>query len=74
MSDSFHNYDVRPPRPSVFHAYVRMKDINDGMKFAARMAVDRARRDGNNPRNGTVSIYFDDDGVGAKWVANREAK
>jgi hypothetical protein len=71
MSDSFHNYEVRPPRPSEFHAYVRMKDLNDGMKFAARMAVDRARRDGNNPRNGKVTIYFDDDGVGAKWVANR---
>lgn len=51
-----------------FHAYVRMKDLNDGMKFAARMAVDRARREGNNPRNGIVTISFDDDGVGAKWT------
>lgn len=58
---------MEEPPPS-FHAYVRMKDLNDGMKFAARMAVDRARREGNNPRNGTVTIYFDDDGVGAKWM------
>lgn len=72
MSDSFHNIVTPPPpRPSEFHAYVRMKDVNDGMKFAARMAVDRARREGNNPRNGKVTIYFDDDGVGAKWVADR---
>ena len=68
--DSFHNFAVRPPRPTEFHAYVRMKDLNDGMKFAARMAVDRARREGNNPRNGTVIIHFDDDGVGAKWTPN----
>jgi hypothetical protein len=72
VSDSFHNIDVRPSRPTEFHAYVQMKDLNDGIKYAARLAVDRARRDGNNPRQGTVHIYFDDNGVGAKWVANRE--
>ncbi|HEX9089793.1 MAG TPA: hypothetical protein VF867_20035 [Arthrobacter sp.] len=72
MSDSFHNFNIRPV-PIEFHAYVRMKDLNDGMKFAARMAVDRARREGNNPRNGIVTIYFDDDGVGAKWVAKETA-
>jgi hypothetical protein len=71
MSDSFHNIEVPPPGPSQFHAYVRTKDLNDGMKFASRLAVDRARREGNNPRNGDVQIYFDDDGVGAKWVAKR---
>jgi hypothetical protein len=71
---TFHNEIAPTPPPSEFHAYVRMKDVNDGMKFAARMAVDRARRDGNNPRNGTVHIYFDDDGVGAKWVADRKAR
>lgn len=54
--------------PTEFHAYVRMKDVNDGMKFAAKMAVDRARREGNNPRKGIVTITFDDDGVGAKWT------
>jgi hypothetical protein len=74
MSESFHNYETaRPPRPSEFHAYVRMKDLNEGMKFAARLAVDRARRDGNNPRDGIVTVYFDDDGVGAKWAAKRDA-
>jgi catechol-2,3-dioxygenase len=72
MSDSFHNIEVRPPAPTEFHAYVQMKDLNDGMKFATRLAVDRARRDGNNPRNGSVQIYFDDNGVGAKWIKDRE--
>jgi hypothetical protein len=74
MSDTFHNESPRPPRPTEFHAYVQTKDLNDGMKYAGRLAVDRARRDGNNPRNGTVQIYFDDNGVGAKWVANRGDK
>ena len=50
-----------------FHAYVKMKDLNDGVKYATRLALDRARQGGNNPRNGTVTVYFDDDGVGAKW-------
>lgn len=48
-------------------AYFRTKDVNNGMKWAARMAVDRARQDGHNPRHGRVEIYFDDDGVGAIW-------
>lgn len=67
--EPFHNFSTKPV-PNQYHAYVRMKDLNDGMKFAARMAVDRARREGNNPRNGTVIIHFDDDGVGAKWTPN----
>lgn len=50
-----------------FHAYVRMKDANDGVKFAARLAMDRARREGNNVRKGILTITFDDDGVAAKW-------
>lgn len=70
MSDSFHNFEVQPPTPSEFHAYVRMKDLNDGMKYATRLAVDRARKAGENPRNGDVQVYFDDDGVGAKWTAS----
>ena len=52
-------------------AYVKTKSVNDGMKWAARMVVDRARQDGHNPREGRVEIYFDDDGVGAIW---RETK
>ena len=48
-------------------AYVATKSLNDGMKWAARMAVDRARQDGHNPRLGRVELYFDDDGVGAIW-------
>lgn len=60
--DSFNNYE-----PPAFHAYVQMKDLNDGVKFATRLALDRARREGHNPRNGTLTVYFDDNGVGAKW-------
>ena len=60
--DSFHNYEVE-----VFHAYVKMKDLNDGVRYATRLALDRARQAGHNPRNGTITVYFDDDGVGAKW-------
>jgi hypothetical protein len=49
-----------------------MKDLNDGIRYAARLAVDRARKAGNNPRNGLVTIYFDDNGVGAKWVRKED--
>ena len=49
------------------HAYVQMKDLNDGVKFATRLALDRARRENYNPRKGTLTVWFDDDGVGAKW-------
>jgi len=48
-------------------AYIKTKDLNDGMKYAGRRVVDRARQDGHNPRTGRVEIYFDDDGVGAIW-------
>jgi hypothetical protein len=75
--DPWHNIEPQVgttplPVPHQYHAYVQMKDLNDGIKYAARLAVDRARKAGNNPRNGLVTIYFDDNGVGAKWVANRE--
>lgn len=49
------------------HAYVQMKDLNDGVKFASRLCLDRVRRENYNPRQGTLTITFDDDGVGAKW-------
>lgn len=57
---------MEPPAPS-FHAYMQTKDLNDGVKYATRRALDRARSAGFNPRKGTVTVYFDDDGVGAKW-------
>jgi hypothetical protein len=57
------------PEPTVatFHAYVKTKDLNDGVKFASRLALDRARRENHNPRQGTLTITFDDDGVNALW-------
>lgn len=58
---------MEEPPPS-FHAYIKTKDVNDGVKYATRMAMDRARRENNNPRKGIVTVYFDDDGVGAKWT------
>lgn len=64
--DSFHNYDVVPGQPA-FHAYMQTKDLNDGVKYATRLAIDRARREGYNPRKGTVTVSFDDAGVAAKW-------
>jgi hypothetical protein len=57
------------PGQPAFHAYMRTKDLNDGVKFATRLALDRARREGFNPRKGIVTVYFDDNGVGAKWEA-----
>ncbi|HJV99840.1 MAG TPA: hypothetical protein VJ617_12175 [Arthrobacter sp.] len=63
--DSFHNYDAPPAK--AYHAYMQTRDLNDGVRYATRLALDRARRDGHNPRKGTVTVYFDDDGVGAKW-------
>lgn len=67
MTDSFHNYETDPPAPASFHSYFPGNSLEIGMRYAARMAVDRARAAGNNPRLGTVTIYFDDNGVGAKW-------
>ena len=61
--DSVHSYEIRPK----LHAYVQMKDLNDGVKFAARLCLDRVRRENYNPRKGILTITFDDDGVGAKW-------
>jgi hypothetical protein len=58
--------EPEPVKPKL-HAYVQMKDLNDGVKFATRLALDRARRENYNPRKGTLTVYFDDDGVGAKW-------
>ena len=51
-------------------AYVKTKDVNNGVKWAGRMALDRARQDGHNPRHGRLEIYFDDDGEGAIWREN----
>jgi hypothetical protein len=56
-----------------FHAYIRTKDANDGVKYAARLAMDRARREGNNVRKGSLIINIDDDGVSAKWIPKGEA-
>ena len=53
--------------PFEAHAYIQMKDLNDSVKYVTRLALDRARRAGYNPRKGTLAVYFDDDGVGAKW-------
>lgn len=61
--DPFHNFDVKP----AFHAYVPTKDLDAGIRIAARVAVDRARTAGHNPRKGIVTIHFDDAGVGARW-------
>jgi hypothetical protein len=54
-------------QPKKLHAYIQTKDLNDGVRYATRLALDRARRENYNPRQGTVTVYFDDDGVGAKW-------
>jgi len=53
--------------PPSFHAFMQTKDLNDGVKYATRLAIDRARNAGFNPRKGTVTVWFHDDGVGAKW-------
>jgi hypothetical protein len=53
-------------------SYIKSKDLNMAMKFAARLVVDRARQDGHNPRLGRIEIYFDDDGVGAIWRENEK--
>ena len=61
--DPFHTVEV----PKKLHAYVQMKDLNDGVKFASRLCLDRVRRENYNPRKGVLTLTFDDDGVGAKW-------
>ena len=63
--DPFHTIEV--PAPVKLHAYVQMKDLNDGVKFATRLCLDRVRRENFNPRKGTMTITFDDDGVAARW-------
>jgi len=67
MTDPFHTIDLQPEEPTSFHSYFPGNNLEIGMRYAARMAVDRARAAGNNPRNGTVTIYFEDNGVGARW-------
>lgn len=57
---------MEAPAPA-FHAYMQTKDLNDGVRYATRLALDRARRAGYNPRKGTVTVRFEDDGVGARW-------
>jgi hypothetical protein len=59
--DSFHNFQKK------LHAYVQMKDLNDSVKFVARLALDRARRENYNPRQGKLTITFDDNGASAVW-------
>lgn len=63
--DPFHNI-----KPAEFHSYIKTKDLNMGVKHATRLALDRARQGGFNPRKGTVTVFFEDDGVGAKWVSS----
>jgi len=53
--------------PPSFHAYVKTKDLELGIKYVTRLALDRARQAGFNPRKGIVTVGFDDDGVAAKW-------
>ena len=58
--------EPEPVKPKL-HAYVQMKDLNDGVKFASRLCLDRVRRENFNPRKGILTLTFDDDGVAAKW-------
>jgi len=62
--------EPEPPKPFEAHAYIRTPDLNMGVKHATRLALDRARQAGFNPRKGTVTVYFEDDGVGAKWISS----
>lgn len=62
--------EPQPEPPAEYHAYIRTKDLNFGVKHASRLALDRARQANHNPRKGTVTVYFDDDGVGAKWISS----
>lgn len=75
MGEPFHSYEVEPAAPlrPAFHSYVAIKDANQGVKYAARLAMDRARQAGNNVRDGILTIYFDDRGVGAKWEPKENA-
>jgi hypothetical protein len=66
--EPFHVFEVEPPpEPSYYHAYISTTNVDWGVRAAVKLAVDRARAAGNNPRHGTVAIYFDDRGVGARW-------
>ena len=75
--DPFHEFDNAlfceeletfvPPPGKGHWAHVQMKDLNDGVKYATRLALDRARQAGHNPRNGYLTVFFSDDGVGCRW-------
>jgi hypothetical protein len=65
--DNWHNFEVGPKE---YHAYFKARDLNYGVRVASRIALDRAREAGHNPRNGVVTIHFEDDGVNAKWTEN----
>lgn len=58
--------EAAPPPPS-FHATVATKDLNTGVRYASRLALDRARQGGFNPRQGTLTLTFTDHEVTAKW-------
>lgn len=67
-AEKFHNIETPEVDPaSEFHAYVSTPNLDWGVRAAVKLAVDRARAAGNNPRHGTMAIYFDDRGVGARW-------
>lgn len=59
-------------KPFRTDAYIATKDLNLGLRTVTRVVVDRARQAGYNPRKGTVTVYFEDAGVGAKWIENED--
>lgn len=63
--DNFHNFEIGPRE---FHAYFKARDLNYGVRIASRIALDRAREAGFNPRQGIITITIEDDGVNAKWT------
>jgi hypothetical protein len=65
--EPFHTIPVQPEQPTAFHSYFAGNNLDICARYAIRLVIDRVREAGNNPRLGTVTMYFEDNGVGAKW-------
>jgi hypothetical protein len=49
------------------HAFATGTNLDICARQAIKLVVDRARAAGFNPRHGTVTLTFEDNGVNGKW-------
>jgi hypothetical protein len=57
--------------PASYHAYYPGDNLDLCARYVIKLVIDRVREAGKNPRLGTVTLNFEDHGVGAKWESKR---